>query len=105
MIFKTKTNACTDPIPAGDGAVIFKVLLHRPKKTLPFSDFEYLIKQRLMVEKGMAKQIDINKELEAFRKTAKIDVSIERYKPFINQAAQQAGQSTSEKAKAPAKKK
>jgi len=87
IIFKTKTNSYTDPIPAGTGAVIFKVFLHRPKKTQPFSEFEYLIRQRLSIEKGVAKQIDINKQLEAFRKTAKIDVAIERYKRFIMQQA------------------
>lgn len=89
IIFKTKTNDYTEPIPAGTGGgtVIFKVIRHRPTKTQPFSDFEYLIRQRLSVEKGVAKQIDINKQLEAFRKTAKIDVAIERYKPFITQQA------------------
>lgn len=87
ILFKTKTNDYTQPIPAGTGAVIFKVFLHRPMKTQPFSEFEYLIRQRLSVEKGVAKQIDINRQLEAFRKTAKIDIAIERYKPFIMQPA------------------
>jgi foldase protein PrsA len=104
IIFKTKTNDCTEPIPAGNGTVIFKVFLHRPKKTQPFSEFEYLIKQRLSVEKGLAKQIDINKKLEAFRKTAKIDVAIERYKPFITQqAAGSAAPAAGGTATAPAK--
>ena len=89
IILSTPTNKYTKPISAGGGgSVIFKVIMHTPQKTLPFSEFEYLIRQRLALEKGIAKHIDINKELEAFRKTAKIEVGIERYKPFIMQAAQ-----------------
>ena len=83
IVFSTTTNQCTQPIPAGSGFVIFKVFEHRPKKARPFSDFEYLIKQRLAVEKGVRKNTDINKELADFRKTAKIEVSIERYKSFL----------------------
>ena len=96
IIFSTPPNKYTKPIPAGPtgGAVIFKVFLHRPKKIQPFSEFEYLIKQRLAVEKGVSKRIDINKLLEAYRKTAKIDVAIERYKPFIMQAAQPSARPT-----------
>lgn len=86
IILSTPTNKYTQPIAAGGGGnVIFKVIMHRQKRTRPFSEFEYLIKQRLAVEKGVSTHIDINKQLEAFRKTAKIEVAIERYKPMVAQ--------------------
>lgn len=102
IVFSTPTNKLTKPIPAGDGYVIFKIFEHRPKRARPFSDFEYLIKQRLAVEKGIKKQTDINKELENFRKSAKIEVSIERYKKFLVPQTQPAA---TEKKPADAKKK
>ena len=89
IIFGTPTSQCTKPIPAGDNWVIFKILEHTPKRTRPFSDFEYIITQRLAVDKGVKKKIDINGELQAFRKTAKIEIAIERYKQFLTPQNQQ----------------
>ncbi|HET6455699.1 MAG TPA: peptidyl-prolyl cis-trans isomerase [Armatimonadota bacterium] len=85
LVFSTKVDECSKPIPSGDrgSTVIFKILSHQPKKIRPFSEFQYLIKQRLAVEKGINEKIDINKKLEEFRQTVKIDVSIERYKAYI----------------------
>lgn len=85
LVLSTARNKYTKPILYGEsgGFVIFKVLMHRPKKTQKFGEVEYFIRQRLMVEKGLEKKIDLNQELNDYRKTAKIEISIERYKKLL----------------------
>lgn len=85
LIFSTKVGEYTKPIAAGPGrsTVIFKVLSHQPRKVKPFSEFEYLIKQRLAVEKGVKQNINLNKKVEELRQTVKVDIGIERYRAFI----------------------
>lgn len=85
VIFGTKEGECSKPVSAGKdgGTVIFKVLSHQPKKVRPFSEFEYLIKQKLAVEKGTKQNINLVKKIEGFRQTAKIDIGIERYRAFV----------------------
>lgn len=85
LVLSTARNKYTKPIPYGDsgGYVVFKVLMHRPKKTRKFGEVEYFIRQQLMVNKGLEKKIDLNQELNDYRKTAKIEISIERYEKLL----------------------
>lgn len=84
LIFSTPNNQYTNPIPSGNGSyVIFQVLQHIPKKVQKLADVQTAIHDRLMLEKGMQKNPNLNGELAKFRDTAKIDIMIDRYKSIL----------------------
>jgi len=83
-IFSTPKSRYTNPIAYGEGGyVIFQMIQRHPKRTRRFEDEKYRIRQQLMVQKGIEKQINVEQELAKFRETAKIDIGIERYKKIL----------------------
>ena len=86
VIFNTPVGKFTKPISGGNsGYVIFKVREHQSQKTQKLADVEYQIKQQLMIEKGKAKNINLEDQMTEFRKSAKIEVNILRYKKQLLQ--------------------
>ena len=84
LLFGTPKGEYTKPIPYGEGTyVIFKILQHHPKTTEKFADVKHRINEALMLEKGGEKNVDLGQELVKFRETAKIEVSIQRYKDLL----------------------
>lgn len=84
IIFSTPKGEHTNPISSGKGGfVIFQVLQHTPSKVQRLAEVQNLIRDRMMLEKGMQKNQNLNEELAKFRESAKIDVNIERYKPLM----------------------
>jgi foldase protein PrsA len=88
-IFSTAVNKYTEPLPFTNGEyVIFQVLQHDPKTTQQLDpDLKYNIRQTLMVQKGTLRKNNLDQDLAEFRKTASIQVFINRYKDQLTQKA------------------
>jgi len=85
-IFSTSDKKFTQPVDIGQGAyAIWQVLQINPAKTIDFKDAEYQIREQLALQKGAERNNDIGADLEKFRKSAKIDISVERYKKLLLQ--------------------
>lgn len=85
-IFSTAEGHHTSPTALGGGKyAIFQVQKKDAAKAQSFNDVEEKIRENLMLEKGRARKNDVAGDLEKFRKGAKIDVSIERYKNLLLQ--------------------
>ncbi len=86
VLFSTPKGQWTKPMDAGGMWVIFQVIQHMPQKVQKLEDVQSTIRDRMMLQKGMMKNTNLNEELAKFRETAKVDVMIERYKAIINPA-------------------
>ncbi len=104
IIFATPKGKWTNPIASGQGGyVIFQILNHIPAKEQKLPDVQNAIRDRLMLQKGMQKNANLNEELTKYKDTSKIDVMIERYKSYIN-PPKEAPVPAEAKGKAPKKK-
>jgi parvulin-like peptidyl-prolyl isomerase len=84
IVFATPKDKWTNPIASGGGSyAIFQVLQHIPKKEQRLADVQNVIHDRMMLQKGVQKNANLNEELTKFRDTSKIDVMVERYKSYI----------------------
>lgn len=86
-IFNTPVNKYTKPLPFPKGQyVIFQVIQHNQKETKKLdSDLKYTIRQTLMIQKGMVRKNNLQQDLADFRKSAQIQVFINRYKEQLTQ--------------------
>lgn len=82
-LFNTPKGRWTNPINAGNMYIIFQVLNHVPQKVQSLADVQNTIRDRLMLQKGVTKNTNLNEELAKFRETAKVECLIERYKPMV----------------------
>jgi len=91
-ILNTPEGSSTEAIQVKQGPfLIFQVTHVSPLKVLPFSDVEYGIRTQLMQQKGAAQGIDAESDLQKFRDSAKLDISIERYKKALLQKSAATG--------------
>lgn len=104
IIFSTPKGKWTNPIASGQGGyVIFQVNQHIPKKEQKLADVQAAIRDRLMLQKGMEKNANLNEELTKFKNSSKIDVSIERYKAYITPPKEAPAAAGAAKGEAPKK--
>jgi len=85
-IFKTMPGKWTIPVEQKGGMyAIYLVQGHQPARMRPFDQVSYLIRETLMKQKGAERKIDVADDLAKFRKSSKIDISIQRYKQMLLQ--------------------
>ena len=84
IVFATPKDKWTKPIASGNGTyAIFQVLNHVPKKEQRLADVQNVIRDRMMLQKGVQKNGKLDDGLTKFRDSSKIDVMIERYRSYL----------------------